>query len=80
MRHKPFYTHFCFVFQGLEEENKSLSIKVQELQTLLQNYRTSQDKETQEMLQLHGHLGNKITELYEFHEQIVATLRKESNS
>lgn len=64
----------------LEEENKSLTTKVHELQNLLQNYRTSQDKETEEMLQLHSHLGSKITELYEFHEQIVATLRKESNS
>lgn len=64
----------------LEEENKSLSAKVQDLQHLLQNYRTSQDNETDEMLRLHDHLGSKITELYEFHEQIVATLRKESNS
>ena len=68
------------VFQILEEENKSLTTKVQELQNLLQNHQTSQDKETQEVLQLHSHLGSKITELYEFHEQIVSTLRKESNS
>lgn len=57
-----------------------MSAKVQDLQHLLQNYRTSQDNETDEMLRLHDHLGSKITELYEFHEQIVATLRKESNS
>ena len=68
------------MLQILEEENKSLTTKVQELQNLLQNHRTSQDKETQEVLQLHSHLGSKITELYEFHEQIVSTLRKESNS
>ena len=69
-----------FVLQNLEEENKTLTSKVEELQNLLQNQRTSQDRETQEMLQLHNQLGSKITDLYEFHEQIVSTLRKESNS
>ena len=64
----------------MEEENRSLHQKVHELQQLLQDYRTSQENERDEVIQLQDHLGSKITELYEFHEQILATLKKESNS
>lgn len=68
------------VFQAMEEENRNLHQKVHDLQQLLQDYRTSQDNEKDEVLQLQDQLGSKITELYEFHEQILATIRKESNS
>lgn len=70
--------YFCL--QVLEEENRNVHQKVHELQQLLQDYRTSQDNDKDEVLQLQDHLGSKITELYEFHEQILATIRKESNS
>lgn len=68
------------MLQALEEENRSLHQKVHEMQQLLQDYRTGQENEKDEIIQLQDHLGSKITELYEFHEQILATLRKESNS
>ncbi|XP_060603441.1 uncharacterized protein LOC132756393 isoform X3 [Ruditapes philippinarum] len=66
--------------KAMEEENRSLHQKVHDLQQLLQDYRTSQENEKDEVIQLQDHLGSKITELYEFHEQILATLKKESNS
>ena len=64
----------------MEEENRSLQQQVHELQHMLQEHRGNQDNEKEELLQLQDHLGSKITELYEFHEQIIATIRKESNS
>ncbi|XP_052793583.1 uncharacterized protein LOC128227263 isoform X2 [Mya arenaria] len=68
------------LIKALEEENRSLHQKVHDLQQLLQDYKTSQESEKDELVQMQDHLGSKITELYEFHEQIVATLRKESES
>lgn len=67
-------------FQALEEENRTLQKKVYDLQQLLTNHQSSQDRERDEVLQLQNSLGSKITELYEFHEQILATLQKESTS
>ncbi|XP_052282925.1 homer protein homolog 2-like isoform X1 [Dreissena polymorpha] len=68
------------LIKGLEEENRSLHQKVHDLQQLLQDYRSSQDQEKAEVVQMQDQLGSKLTELYEFHEQIMATLRKESQS
>lgn len=67
-------------FQALEEENRNLQKKVYDLQQLLKDYQSTNDSEKEEVLKLQDNLGSKITELYEFHEQILATLRKESNS
>ena len=67
-------------FQGLEEENRQLQQKVHDLQQLLQDHKQSQESDKDEVLNLQDTLGSKITELYEFHEQIMATIRKESSS
>lgn len=69
----------CFQ-QNLEEENHSLSLKVQDLQRLLNNTKVNQDSDTRELLSVQNQLGNKITELYELHEQIVSIVKKESTS
>ncbi|XP_046341191.1 homer protein homolog 2-like isoform X3 [Haliotis rufescens] len=66
--------------QNLEEENHSLSLKVQDLQRLLNNTKVNQDTDTRELLSVQNQLGNKITELYELHEQIVSIVKKESTS
>ncbi|XP_046551532.1 homer protein homolog 2-like isoform X2 [Haliotis rubra] len=66
--------------QSLEEENHSLSLKVQDLQRLLNNSKVTQDADSRELLSVQTQLGNKITELYELHEQIVSIVKKESTS
>ena len=66
--------------QVLEEENHSLSIKVQDLQRLLADCRLVRETENQDILSMQSTLGSKITELYELHEQIVSTVKKESQS
>jgi len=73
-------TIHCCSFQSLEEENRTLQKKVYDMQQLLKDYQTNTDSEKDEVIKLQENLGSKITELYEFHEQIIATLRKESNS
>ncbi|KAL5004223.1 hypothetical protein ScPMuIL_017679 [Solemya velum] len=65
---------------GLQEENNSLSMKVQDFQRLLQDSNMSQDQDKRELLHLQDLLGSKITELYELHEQVVSVIRKESQS
>ncbi|KAK3098752.1 hypothetical protein FSP39_022727 [Pinctada imbricata] len=64
----------------LEEENRHLELKVEDFQRQLTECRMMQDQDNSELLRLQDSLGNKVTELYEIHEQIVATIRKESNS
>ncbi|WAQ98005.1 HOME1-like protein [Mya arenaria] len=49
---------------ALEEENRSLHQKVHDLQQLLQDYKTSQESEKDELVQMQDHLGSKITELF----------------
>ncbi|XP_076101432.1 uncharacterized protein LOC143071172 isoform X3 [Mytilus galloprovincialis] len=66
--------------QSLEEENKLLTLKIQDYQRQLQDCKTIRDKDTSEVLTLQEQLGNKVTELYELHEQIVSVIQKESNS
>ncbi|CAL1530926.1 unnamed protein product [Lymnaea stagnalis] len=66
--------------QSLEEENRTLSLRFQDTQRQLQESRSSRDQETRDLLRLQESLGSKITELYETHETIVATMRRESNS
>jgi len=66
--------------QALEEENRALHQKVHSLQQLLQDSRTVHDADRDELTNMQEQLGSKITELYEFHEQMLANLRKESNS
>ncbi|XP_052100481.1 homer protein homolog 2-like isoform X5 [Mytilus californianus] len=66
--------------QSLEEENKLLTLKIQDFQRQLQDCKTIRDKDTSEVLTLQEQLGNKVTELYELHEQIVSVIQKESNS
>ncbi|XP_050403606.1 homer protein homolog 2 [Patella vulgata] len=66
--------------QTLEEENHDLSVKVEDLQRLLGESRVSQDRENSDLIKLQEQLGHKVTELYELHEQIVSTIKKESNS
>lgn len=66
--------------QDLEEENHSLTVKVQDLQRQLQDTRSGRETESREVLTLQENLGSKITEMYELHEQIVAAIRKESHS
>ncbi|XP_067667178.1 homer protein homolog 2-like isoform X2 [Haliotis asinina] len=66
--------------QSLEEENHSLSLRVQDLQRLLNNSKVTQDADSRELLSVQTQLGNKITELYELHEQIVSIVKKESTS
>ncbi|PVD20165.1 hypothetical protein C0Q70_20659 [Pomacea canaliculata] len=66
--------------QNLEEENHNLILKLQDVQRQLQESRSSRDTDSQELLQLQEALGSKITDLYELHEQIIASIRKESNS
>ncbi|KAK3585297.1 hypothetical protein CHS0354_040243 [Potamilus streckersoni] len=66
--------------KALEEENRGLASKVQEMKQLLQNYKTGQEQENRDLLRMQDQLGSKITELYEIHEQIVSMLCKESSS
>ena len=74
------FTPFCLSLQDLEEENHSLSIKVQDLQRQLQDTRAGRESESREVLTLQETLGSKITDMYELHEQIIAAIRKESHS
>lgn len=74
------YLFIVFFFQNLEEENKLLTLKVQDYQRQLSESKMNRDKDTSEVLNLQQQLGNKVTELYELHEQIVAVIQKESNS
>ncbi|KAK7492602.1 hypothetical protein BaRGS_00016081 [Batillaria attramentaria] len=66
--------------QNLEEENHSLSLKIQDVQRQLQEARSGRETESREILTLQEALGAKITDMYELHEQIVAAIRKESHS
>ncbi|ESO87562.1 hypothetical protein LOTGIDRAFT_235033 [Lottia gigantea] len=66
--------------QSLEEENLDLSTKVQDLQRLLHESRNSHDQENNDLIKLQNKMGSKVTELYELHEQIISTIKKESNS
>ncbi|KAI8788997.1 homer protein 2 [Biomphalaria glabrata] len=66
--------------QSLEEENHSLSLRLQDAHRQLQESRSSKDQESRELLRLQEILGSKISELYETHETIIATIRRESNS
>ncbi|CAG5122505.1 unnamed protein product [Candidula unifasciata] len=66
--------------KSLEGENQSLSLKLQDSQRQLQESRTQAEQEQREILRLQEILGAKISELYETHESIVATLKHESNS
>ena len=70
----------CLSDQDLEEENHSLLVQVQDLQRHLQDMRAGRETESREVLTLQQALGAKITDMYELHEQIIASLRKESNS
>nr|KAG5703728.1 hypothetical protein BaRGS_023017 [Batillaria attramentaria] len=65
---------------NLEEENHSLSLKIQDVQRQLQEARSGRETESREILTLQEALGAKITDMYELHEQIVAAIRKESHS
>ncbi|XP_022333176.2 uncharacterized protein LOC111130409 isoform X3 [Crassostrea virginica] len=64
----------------LEEENDHLRLKVEDLQRQLSERNMSHDQESSELLRLEDQLGNKVTELYEIHEQIISLIRKESHS
>lgn len=66
--------------QDIEEENHSLSLKVQDLQRQLQDARSGCEADTKEILTLQQALGTKITDMYELHEQIISAIRKESQS
>ncbi|KAH9524720.1 Homer protein 2 [Bulinus truncatus] len=66
--------------QSLEEENHSLSLRLQDAHRQLQESRSTKDQETSELLRLQEVLGSKITELYETHETIIATIKRESHS
>ncbi|XP_005090173.2 homer protein homolog 2 [Aplysia californica] len=66
--------------QALEEENHSLNLRLQDSQRQLQDGRSSRDQEHRELLSLQEALGGRIRDLYEAHETVVATLKKESNS
>ena len=57
-----------------------MELKVEDLQRQLTESRMTQDQENSELLRLQDTLGNKVTELYEIHEQIVSAIRKESHS
>ena len=74
------FTAFHPSLQDLEEENHSLSVKVQDLQRQLQDTHAGRESESREVLTLQEALGSKITDLYELHEQIIASIRKESHS
>lgn len=64
----------------LEDENDHLKLKVEDLQRQLTERNMSHDQENSELLRLEDQLGNKVTELYEIHEQIISLIRKESHS
>ncbi|XP_070206495.1 homer protein homolog 2-like [Littorina saxatilis] len=66
--------------QDLEEENHCMSVKVQDLQRQLQDSRAGRESESREILSLQETLGSKITEMYDLHEQIISSIRKESHS
>lgn len=66
--------------QNLEEENHSLSIRIQDVQRQLQEAGSGRDSESREILALQEALGAKITDMYEIHEQIISAIRKESHS
>jgi hypothetical protein len=58
----------------------ALRSKLQDLQRQLHECKLNRDKDSSEVLSLQDQLGNKVTELYELHEQIISVIRKESNS
>ena len=53
---------------------------MQDFQRQLHECKSSRDKDSSEVLVLQELLGNKVTELYELHEQIISVIKKESNS
>lgn len=66
--------------QELEEENHSLTLKLQDFQRQLQDSRAAREADSREILSLQQAVGTKITDLYELHEQIISAIRKESHS
>ncbi|BFY97573.1 hypothetical protein BsWGS_00613 [Bradybaena similaris] len=66
--------------QLLEEENHSLSVRLQDYQRQLQDTRTSKEQESRELIRLEETLGSRINELYETHKTIVAKLKQDFKS
>ncbi|CAH1795794.1 unnamed protein product [Owenia fusiformis] len=61
--------------QQLQGQNESLKSQVSNYEHELQILRSDQSKERQDLLGLQEQLGNKLTEMYELHDQISATLQ-----
>lgn len=72
--------NFLLFHQLLEEENHSLSLRLQDCQRQLQEARTSRDQEHRELFRLEEALGSRIMELHKTHETILATLKQDLNS
>ncbi|XP_059161709.1 homer protein homolog 2-like isoform X2 [Physella acuta] len=66
--------------QTLEEENHSLSLRLQDSQRQLQECRSSKEQDSRELVRLQEILGAKLSELYDTHETILSVIRRESNS
>lgn len=76
----PYEKMVFIAFQTLEEDKHGLSLTVQDLQRQLQEMDMSRHQEQQNLLKLQDSIGSKLTELYETHEIILATIKQESNS